>query len=117
MGPIRNLDPARVDSVLESPMPGRALRFWHSCVPAACEPDTFTYAASNAVLTSEVATITVTIAAVADAPLADVDAYATTEDVALGATGDGVLANDSDPDNDDLCRTQPGHRSVALSPE
>ena len=79
--------------------------------------DTFTYSVTDrgdpdkcgepivdvctAAKTSEIKTITITIDAVNDAPVATADAYSTAEDTTLDVTGeDGtVLTNDTDVDN------------------
>ena len=58
--------------------------------------DSFTYRASDGRLTSAPATVTITLAAVNDAPFARSDAYATDEDVALSVPAPGVLGNDTD---------------------
>ena len=58
--------------------------------------DNFTYLASDGGLTSAPATVTITVAAVNDAPFALSDAYGTDEDVAVSAGMSGVLGNDTD---------------------
>jgi CSLREA domain-containing protein len=63
--------------------------------------DWFTYIASDGALT-DTATVTLTVTAVNDAPLAVGDAYTTTEDLPLTVAAPGVLANDSDVDGDAL---------------
>ncbi|WP_184305136.1 Ig-like domain-containing protein, partial [Aporhodopirellula rubra] len=64
-------------------------------------------------------TIDFDIRSVNDSPLANLDAYITNEDNALViSSADGVLANDSDPDEDSLVAaivTQPTGGSVSLS--
>ncbi|MDT7855729.1 Ig-like domain-containing protein [Rubrivirga sp. S365] len=61
---------------------------------------TFRYRASDGTRTSSSATVTITVAPVDDPPLARPDVYVTDEDVALDVSAsDGVLANDTDPDN------------------
>ena len=57
--------------------------------------DSFTYTASDGSAASDVATVTITVNAVNDAPVAVDDAAATSEDTAV--TGN-VLANDTDVD-------------------
>jgi VCBS repeat-containing protein len=57
--------------------------------------DTFTYKASDGSSDSNVATVTVTVASVNDAPEAGDDTASTNEDVAVDIA---VLANDNDPD-------------------
>ena len=61
--------------------------------------DSFTYRANDGSLDSNGATVTITINAVNDAPIAADDSYATDEDVALTVLGPGVLGNDNDQDN------------------
>ena len=64
--------------------------------------DSFTYRANDGTLHSNLATVTLTVTAVNDAPIAADDAYTTTEDTALTVAAPGVLGNDSDPDGDPL---------------
>jgi VCBS repeat-containing protein len=68
--------------------------------------DGFSYLASDASGNSEVATVTITVNPVNDAPTGTADVYATDEDTALtiDAAG-GVLANDLDADGDPLTAT------------
>jgi hypothetical protein len=77
--------------------------------------DTFTYTASDGQGGTSSATVTITVAAVNDEPLAQDDGASTDEDVAVTVS---VLANDSDPDGDPLTIqsvTQPGNGSVVNS--
>jgi len=60
--------------------------------------DSFTYHARDASLDSNVATVTIAVNPVNDAPVAVNDAYSTNEDTLLTVNVPGVLANDSDPD-------------------
>src|SRR5439155_628171 len=55
-----------------------------------------TYKANDGQTDSGIATVTITIAAVNDAPVAVNDSYSTAEDTTLNVAGPGVLANDSD---------------------
>lgn len=64
--------------------------------------DTFTYRATDGVLTSAVATVTITINPTNDAPAAIDDAYTTLEDTALTILPRGILTNDIDVDGDEL---------------
>ncbi|HEX9696363.1 MAG TPA: cadherin-like domain-containing protein, partial [Actinomycetota bacterium] len=64
--------------------------------------DSFTYVANDGTEDSNVATVSLTVNAVNDAPVAVADAYATDEDVALNVPAPGVLANDSDAEGDSL---------------
>jgi VCBS repeat-containing protein len=81
--------------------------------------DSFTYKASDGALSSNVATVTITVEAVNDAPAAGDDAYSTAEDTTLTVSAPGVLANDSDPDGDTVTAVvslAPAHGSLALNP-
>jgi VCBS repeat-containing protein len=65
--------------------------------------DTFTYKANDGLADSNVATVTITVTPVNDAPVANEDSYTTYEDVQKFVPADfGVLANDTDPDGDIL---------------
>ena len=63
--------------------------------------DTFKYRATDGSLTSNEATVTITINAVNDAPVAVDDAYSATEDTTRNVTvfAQGLIGNDSDVDN------------------
>jgi large repetitive protein len=65
-------------------------------------PDSFTYKANDGSLDSNVATVTITVNAVNDAPVATEDAYSTDEDTPLVVGAPGVLTNDVDVDGDHL---------------
>ena len=80
--------------------------------------DSFSYRASDGTLTSNVATVTLSVTAVNDAPVAAGDAYSTAEDTVLTVPAPGVLGNDSDPDGDPLTAvlvTGPSHGSLTLN--
>ena len=66
------------------------------------------------------ATVTITVAAVNDAPVAVADSYETNENVALTVPAAGVLANDTDAENGaltaELVRIAPGSGTLSLSP-
>jgi hypothetical protein len=64
--------------------------------------DAFTYRAFAGTVGSNVATVTITVAAVNDAAVANADAYATDQGVLLTVAAPGVLGNDSDVDADPL---------------
>ena len=65
--------------------------------------DSFTYTASDGIDDSNVATATITVNPVNDAPLAHNDAYSVGEDNTLTTTGaNGVLLNDFDVEGDSL---------------
>ena len=79
--------------------------------------DSFTYRASDGTLTSNVATVTITVTAVNDAPAVTDDAYSTGEDTALTIDAPGVMVNDNDPDGDNLhtvLGSAPGHGTLTL---
>jgi VCBS repeat-containing protein len=67
--------------------------------------DSFTYRAGDGSANSNVATVTITVNAVNDAPVAVDDAYSTNEDTPLTVAAPGVLGNDSDVDGDPLAAT------------
>jgi len=64
--------------------------------------DYFTYRASDGVFSSADTTVTITVGPVADAPVAEPDSYELDEDTSLTISVPGVLANDTDPDGDNL---------------
>ena len=64
--------------------------------------DSFTYKANDGALDSNLATVTITVNAVNDAPVAANDSYTTNEDTALIVAAPGVLGNDSDVDSPSL---------------
>jgi VCBS repeat-containing protein len=66
--------------------------------PGFSGPVTFTYQANDGTVSSNVATVTITVNAVDDPPVAQPDSYTTAEDTPLSVTGNGVLGNDSDPE-------------------
>ncbi len=66
-------------------------------------PDGFSYKASDATFESNVATVTITVAPVNDAPVAVNDDYGAARNTELVVeAANGVLANDSDPDGNAL---------------
>jgi VCBS repeat-containing protein len=64
--------------------------------------DSFTYRANDGSLNSNIATVTITISPVNDAPVANNDAYAINEGGTINAVAPGVLGNDTDPDSPTL---------------
>ncbi|NOG48612.1 MAG: tandem-95 repeat protein [Chloroflexi bacterium] len=64
--------------------------------------DSFTYKANDGTVDSNVATVTITVNPVNDAPVAVNDAYTTDEDTTLNVAAPGVLTNDTDVDGDTL---------------
>src|SRR5205814_1171322 len=80
--------------------------------------DSFTYRASDGNLTSNLATVRITVTATEDTPMATDDAYSTAEDTALTVAPPGVLGNDSDADGDTLSAelgSGPSHGGVSLN--
>jgi VCBS repeat-containing protein len=80
-------------------------------------PDSFTYRASDGTVQSEIATVSITVAAVNDSPLANADLYSVAEDMPFSFPGRGVLFNDVDPDGDELLaklETGPAHGVLIL---
>ncbi len=64
--------------------------------------DTFQYEASDGLLASNVATVTITISEVDDPPTAIDDQYSMDQDTVLSVPAPGVLDNDTDPENGPL---------------
>lgn len=80
--------------------------------------DSFTYRAADATSTSSVATVSLTISPVNDAPIAVADAFAATEDLLLAIPVGGVLTNDGDVEGNSLSAvlvTGPAHGVVILN--
>src|SRR5437867_1433618 len=81
--------------------------------------DSFTYKASDGQAQSGVATVTITVTPVNDAPVAaNDDSYTTPEDTQLTVSAPGVLANDSDVDGDALSAvlvSNPTHGTLTLN--
>ena len=81
-------------------------------------PDSFTFKASDGALDSNVATVSITVNAVNDAPSATADSYSTNEDTALTISAPGVLSNDGDVDGNTLSAvlaSSPSHGTLALN--
>ena len=79
--------------------------------------DTFTYIVSDGALT-DTATVSITVTGVDDAPAAVDDAYSMGEDTVLAVPAPGLLANDSDPENDPLSAalgSPPAQGALALA--
>lgn len=83
--------------------------------------DGFVYQASDGALSSADATVSISVTAVNDPPVAKADAYPAAEDTALSVgAGAGVLANDSDPDGPAMSAVlvaAPAHGSLTLFPD
>src|SRR5262249_6896845 len=82
--------------------------------------DSFTFKANDGLGDSNISSITLTVAPVNDARVASGNTYTTTEDTPLSVTSPGVLANDSDVDNNTLSATlvrSAAHGSTILNPD
>jgi VCBS repeat-containing protein len=80
--------------------------------------DTFQYQAFDKTADSQVATVTITVQYVNQAPVAYPDSFGTAPDTALDVSAPGVLANDFDPENDPLGAalvSNPTHGAVTLN--
>jgi VCBS repeat-containing protein len=85
-------------------------------------PDSFTYQASDGTAQSNPATVTITVTAVNDAPVATADTYIAAEDTPLTVAAPGVLANDTDLDSGTLTATLvtgsgPAHGTLTFNPD
>lgn len=81
-------------------------------------PDTFTYKANDALVDSNVVTVTINVAAVNDTPVAVADSYSTNQNSPLVVPPRGVLNNDTDGDGDVLTATLvtgPAHGTLTLN--
>ena len=83
--------------------------------------DSFSYRVSDGSLYSETATVSIEVTPVNDAPSASVDTYDAFEDVPLEVDAEtGLLANDSDVENDELVASllvPPANGSVEVNPD
>ena len=81
--------------------------------------DSFTYRASDGLVTSNIAIVTITVSSVNDGPpVSGGDSYSTNEDVVLNVAAPGLLANDTDVDADPLTAalvSGPAHGGLALN--
>ena len=83
-------------------------------------PDNFSYKANDGALDSGVATVTITVRPINDAPVANDDVYSVLEDDVLTVSAPGILINDTDVDGDSLrvrLLAGPSHGTVNLSPK
>ncbi len=80
--------------------------------------DTFTYEANDQLASSGPVTVTISVGAENDIPQAVGDSYSVNEDASLSVAAAGVLANDTDGDNDALTAalvTGPAHGTLTLN--
>ncbi len=75
-------------------------------------PDSFTYKANDGTLDSNVATVSLTVIPVNDAPVGTVDAFTTAEDTPVSGN---VLANDTDAEGNALTASAVGALPVGLT--
>jgi hypothetical protein len=81
-------------------------------------PDSFTFKANDGTVDSSVATVSITVTAVNDAPVAGNDSYTTKQGKVLTVVAPGVLANDSDIDSPTITAvvaTAPAHGTLVLN--
>ena len=86
--------------------------------PLYCVVDSFSNIPNDGTADSNVATVTITVNPVNDAPVADDDVHSTDEDTPLNVAAPGVLGNDSDVDGDSLTavlETGPANGTLALA--
>jgi len=82
--------------------------------------DSFTYQTSDGALNSGVATVTITIIHVNQAPLAGNDSYTTNQNTAVTVAVPGILGNDTDPEGATLTAqlvNGPSHGTLTLNAE
>jgi VCBS repeat-containing protein len=86
-----------------------------------CGEDSFTYKAYDGELYSNVATVTINVTCVNDAPVAQDDHYTTDEDTPLLVPAPGILGNDYDVDGNELLTSVlvsgPAHGTLTLNPD
>jgi len=82
--------------------------FRYTPAPDYCGPDSFTYKVYDGLAESNIATVSITVTAVNDAPVAENDGYVTNEDTTLVVLGVGILVNDIDVDGNFLTATVSG---------
>src|SRR5207245_1427523 len=81
-------------------------------------PDSFTFKANDGSLDSNAATVTISVTAVNDAPMAVNDSYTIDEDGTLTVGAPGVLGNDSDIDSATITAVLvagPAHGTLTLN--
>jgi len=81
-------------------------------------PDSFTYRAFDGTANSNLATVTITVNAVNDPPVAVPDSYSTNEDTPLTVAAPGLKANDSDAEGSALTAVKvanPAHGTVTVN--
>src|SRR4029079_1366844 len=82
-------------------------------------PDSFTYKANDGTADSNTVTVSITVNAVNDAPVAVADSYSVNEAATLTVAAAGVLGNDTDADGNALTAalvSDVAHGTLALNP-
>lgn len=82
--------------------------------------DSFTYQANDGTLTSNIATVTITVTPVNDAPIANPNSFTAVAGTPLTIAAPGVLNNDTDLENDllqVLLVTAPTQGTLSLNPD
>jgi VCBS repeat-containing protein len=95
--------------------------FNYSPPPNFAGPVSFTYRANDGTANSNVATVSITVNPVDDAPVGNPDTYSTPEDTTLNVGTPGVLGNDTDLEGDPLAASlvagpPAGAGTLTLSP-
>lgn len=110
------IDQTTVNGVL---LPNADGTFVYTPDPGYTGSDSFSYHASDGSLSSNLATVSITVREVNHAPSAVADSYETERNMPLHVLAvDGVLANDSDPDGDALSAVldlEPIHGTLTLA--
>ena len=81
--------------------------------------DSFTYRANDGTLNSQIATVSISVNPVNDAPVGRPDFYTIDEDTRFSINAPGFLSNDSDPDGDNLSAimvSQPNYGGYSFGP-
>jgi len=91
-----------VGSPMHGTLSGTAPNLTYTPAPDYNGADSFTFFVNDGAADSNVATVTLIVTAVNDAPTAEADAYVMDEDTILTVSAPGVLANDADVDGDIL---------------
>jgi VCBS repeat-containing protein len=124
LGNDSDLDLETITAVLVTPPAHGTLTlnadgsFTYTSAPNYVGGDSFTYRASDGVAQSGLATVAIGVANANDAPAGAPDTYAATEDTTLTVAAPGVLANDTDADDDPLsvvALASPAHGSLMLN--
>jgi VCBS repeat-containing protein len=93
--------------------------FSYTPAPDYCGPDGFTYDVNDGDVDGNIATVSINVTCVNDAPVANPDAFTIAEDSVLSGPAANVLANDADVDVGDLLNAVlvagPAHGTLILN--